>query len=107
MNKECCKLEIYVPETHVEAVKKAIFDAGAGKIGNYDCCCWQTSGVGQFRPLPGSKPFLGTADIVEKVDEIKLELICHCDLIPTVIVALRQAHPYETPAFQYWPVKMD
>lgn len=103
----CCKLEIYVPETHVEAVKKAIFDAGAGQIGNYDCCCWQTSGVGQFRPLPGSKPFLGSANAVEKVDEIKLELICLSELIPAVIAALRQAHPYETPAFQYWPIKMD
>ena len=103
----CCKLEIYVPETHVEAVKKAIFDAGAGQIGNYDCCCWQTSGVGQFRPLPDSKPFLGAANVVEKVDEIKLELICLSELMPTVIAALRQAHPYETPAFQYWPIKMD
>lgn len=104
---ECYKLEIYVPETHAEAVKKAIFDAGAGQIGNYDSCCWQTSGVGQFRPLAGSNPFLGTAGVAEKVDEIKLELICRSDLISTVIGALKQAHPYETPAFQYWPIKMD
>ena len=51
------KLTFYVPETHLESVKQALFEKGAGKIGRYDCCCWQTKGVGQYRPLDGSDPF--------------------------------------------------
>jgi len=51
------KLEVYVPLTHAEELKTALFDAGAGRIGNYDCCCWQSVGTGQFRPLAGSNAF--------------------------------------------------
>lgn len=99
------KLEIYVPVTHAEELKTALFAVGAGKIGNYDCCCWQTSGTGQFRPLAGSNAFIGELDKIEKVEEIKLELICPEDKITEIIAALKKAHPYETPAFQYWTVK--
>ncbi len=56
------KLCYYVPESHLEVTKQAIFDAGAGRVGNYDCCCWQVRGQGQFRPLPGSQPFIGQAE---------------------------------------------
>ena len=105
MSENLMKLEVYVPETHVEELKTALFSAGAGKIGNYDCCCWQTSGTGQFRPQEGSNAFIGELDKVEKVEEIKLELICHENKMPEIISALKKAHPYETPAFQYWAVK--
>ena len=50
------KISVYVPENSVEKVKQALFDAGAGRIGNYDSCCWQTAGIGQFRPLENSNP---------------------------------------------------
>ena len=53
------RLDVYVPDSHVEAVKTAIFEAGAGYFGNYDSCCWQTGGTGQFRPLEGAHPFYG------------------------------------------------
>ncbi len=99
------RLEVYVPSTHLESVKQAIFAAGAGRIGNYDCCSWETVGTGQFRPLAGSNPFIGRADTVEKVAEHKVETVCAPELLPAVIDALKQAHPYETPAFQYWPVE--
>ena len=105
MSENFMKLEVYVPATHVEELKTALFSAGAGKIGNYDCCCWQTSGTGQFRPLEGSNAFIGELDKIEKVEEIKLELICPGDKITEIIAALKKAHPYETPAFQYWAVK--
>ena len=59
------KLCIYVPETHLEPLKEAIFDAGAGRIGNYDRCCWQVLGTGQFRPLDDSQPFIGERGQVE------------------------------------------
>ena len=100
-------IDVYVPETHAEAVKQAMFEAGAGRIGNYDCCCFQTVGRGQFRPLDGSRPFLGAKNRVEQVTEWKLEMICPEEKLRTVIAALRQAHPYETPAFQHWSVEME
>jgi structural toxin protein (hemagglutinin/hemolysin) RtxA len=104
---EFLKLEVYVPATHAEALKTALFSAGAGKIGNYDCCCWQTSGTGQFRPLEGSQAFIGEQGKVEKVDEVKIELLCREEEITKIVSALKEAHPYETPAFQYWKVKIN
>mgnify|MGYP001163787149 CR=1 FL=1 len=99
------KLEFYVPDTHLEEVKDAVFKAGAGRIGNYDCCCWETCGNGQFRPLDGSQPFIGESGKVESVREYKVEMVCAPGLIEQVIEALKDAHPYETPAYQYWEVR--
>ena len=70
------KLCVYVPEEHCEAVKRALFEAGAGKIGDYDSCAWQTKGEGQFRPLKGSDPYIGQEGSVERVPEYKVELVC-------------------------------
>lgn len=100
-------LQVYVPISHVEKVKLALFAAGAGRIGNYDSCCWQTTGVGQFRPLLGSTPHIGQTDELEQVEEVKLELVCQKADLQAVEMALRQAHPYETPAFFFWPVFSD
>jgi hypothetical protein len=93
------KLGVYVPDTHVEQVKSALFAAGAGRIGNYDSCCWQVLGQGQFRPLVGSNPHLGQQDAVEVVPEWRVELVCADEVLPAVIAALRASHPYEEPAF--------
>jgi hypothetical protein len=94
----------YVPESHVEEVKQAVFDAGAGRIGDYGCCAWQVRGMGQFQPMPGSQPFLGQPGRLERVDEFRVEMICSDDSMESVICALRDAHPYEEPAFHYWQV---
>ena len=101
------RIDVYVPETHADAVKDAMFAAGAGTIGNYDCCCFQTVGRGQFRPLDGANPFIGTVCKVEHVTEWKLEMICPENQLRAVIEALRKAHPYETPAFQHWRVEIE
>lgn len=101
-----CKLEVYVPEGYANSLKKALAAAGAGKLGTYDSCIWECSGTGQFRPLSGSTPFLGTEGQVETVAEIKLEMIVECSRLDAVLKTLRAAHPYETPAFQYWPVSL-
>lgn len=93
------KLVFFVPPSHLEPVKKAVFEAGAGKIGNYDQCCWQVLGAGQFRPLPGSEPFLGQKGETEQVDEYRVEMVCEEQNIASVISALRAAHPYEEPAY--------
>lgn len=89
----------YVPEENLQEVKAAVFAAGAGKIGNYDCCSFETRGLGQFRPLSGSNPYLGSQDKVEQVVETKVEMVVADDLIEEVIAALKKSHPYETPAY--------
>ena len=99
------KLEFYVPAEYAEEVKDAIFAAGAGKIGNYDCCSWETSGNGQFRPGDGSKPFTGEINALKKLPEIKVETVCDNKIIDKVVTALKNAHPYEMPAYSYWPVQ--
>ncbi|WP_059394644.1 hypothetical protein [Pseudomonas putida] len=96
------KLAFFVPASHVEVVKAAVFAAGGGRIGGYDHCAWQTLGQGQFRPLDGSQPYLGQTGQVEVVEEWKVELVVADDLITQVVAALRQSHPYETPAYEVW-----
>ncbi len=98
------KICVYVPEKSVENVKQALFDAGAGRIGNYDSCCWQSAGTGQFRPLAGSSPAIGSLDKIETVREVKIELVCADDLVNSAVQALRDSHPYEEPAFDVWPL---
>lgn len=93
------KLGLYVPVSHLERVKEALFAAGAGRIGNYEACCWQCPGQGQFRPLSGSQPFVGTAGRTETVEEYRVEMVCEDALLPRALAALRAAHPYEEPAF--------
>jgi len=98
------KLCVYIPEDALEQVKSALFAAGAGKIGEYEQCCWQSRGEGQFLPLSRSQPAIGRIGEVEKVAEYKVELVCEAGKLDGVIAALRASHPYEEPAFQYWRV---
>lgn len=90
---------VYVPVSDAENLKQALFDAGAGRYHNYDQCAWETSGRGQFRPLQGANPAIGTLNEREYVDEIKIETICTHDSIHRVLEALLEAHPYEEPAY--------
>lgn len=94
------KLCFFVPESHLETVKTAVFCQGAGKIGQYDQCCWQVKGVGQFRPLAGSQPFLGKENQLETVEEYRVEMVLEKDCLKSVIQALRKSHPYEEPAYE-------
>ena len=93
------KLCFYVPERFLEPVKDAVFAAGAGQLGRYDRCCWQVQGIGQFRPMPGSRPFLGREQVQEQVSEYRVEMLCEDSCIASVLSALVEAHPYEEPAW--------
>lgn len=92
-------ISFYVPEDHLETVKLALFNKGAGKMGNYDACAWQTPGQGQFRPLDGSTPFLGKQNTIETVKEFKVEMVCDAACLKSVLSELVTVHPYETPAY--------
>ena len=96
------KLVFFVPESHLESVKAAVFAAGAGAIGHYDQCCWQVLGQGQFRPLSGSNPYLGHANKLESVAEYRVEMVCADECIAQAVAALRTSHPYEQPAIDVW-----
>ena len=98
------KLNFYVPPSHLEQVKEAIFAAGAGAQGDYNQCCWQTLGKGQFCPLPGSDPYIGEVCQLTQVDEYKVEVLCEESKLLEVISALRLAHPYEEPAFECYSI---
>ena len=98
-NSPMYKITFYVPVSHVEVVKQAMFAAGAGRIGHYDCCAWQVLGVGQFRPLMGATPFLGEIDHIEQVAEYKVEMVCATEHIMLALATLKASHPYEEPAY--------
>ena len=100
------KLCFYVPVTHLDEVKLAVFNAGAGRYGKYEHCAWQILGQGQFKPLAGSQPFLGQPDQLEVVPEYKVETICEDSYLGEVIRALKAAHPYEEPAFDIHEIEV-
>lgn len=93
------KLTFYVPTDSSNTVKEAVFAVGAGRIGEYDSCCWEVLGQGQFRPLEGSNPHIGVKGTLEYVQELRVEMVCSRQAINAVIEALKAAHPYETPAY--------
>lgn len=95
-------LVFFVPSSHLEEVKAAVFKAGAGTIGFYEACSFQVQGVGQFKPLAGSTPFLGSTGSVEYVDEWRVEVVVPDATVTDVITALLPAHPYETPAYHLY-----
>ncbi|MEH6575933.1 MAG: YqfO family protein [Amphritea sp.] len=96
------KLAFFVPQSHLESVKTALFAAGVGTIGDYDSCCWQTLGEGQFRPLAGSDPHIGSQGRVERLAEWKVEMVCADEIIGQAVEVLKQAHPYEEVAYDVW-----
>ena len=98
-------LFVYVPLSASEKIKNALFEAGAGHYEKYDQCSWESSGIGQFRPLEHSSPFLGSLDTLEKVEEIKIEMICECHKIKEVLKRLKEVHPYEEPAYGVIEIK--
>ncbi len=98
------QLVFYVPETHKEEVKDALFNAGAGRYEDYDCCSFESAGTGQFRPLDKANPFIGESGKLEKVKEYKVEMVVPDDQIKKVTEELIRSHPYEEPAYSIWKI---
>lgn len=96
-------LRLYVPGSHAEIVKAAICDAGAGAIGNYDCCSFECNGTGSFRPLPGSDPFVGKTGELFIGEEMAIDAIVPVSKVGDVERAIVETHPYETPAYTFTP----
>lgn len=98
------KWVIFVPPGHAEAVRAAAFAAGAGHIGNYAHCSFSVAGSGQFLPLDGSSPAIGTPGSVEHVSEDRVEVVAPARLRADVLASVRAAHPYEEPALDVLPL---
>ena len=96
------KLAVFVPADALDAVRDALFAAGAGRIGDYERCSWYTEGTGTFRALPGASPTVGAVGEEEHVPELRLETVFPAERRDEVIAALRAAHPYEEPAFDVY-----
>jgi hypothetical protein len=96
------KLVVFVPADALDAVREAVFAAGAGRIGAYVRCSWYTEGTGTFRALPGASPSVGEVGTEEHVPELRLETVFPAGRQDEVVAALRAAHPYEEPAFDVY-----
>ncbi len=96
---ELDKWVTFVPVEHTDAVRAALFDAGAGRIGDYSQCSWSVTGAGQFLPGAAATPVIGAPGALERVVEDRVEVIAPARLRTRVLAALRAAHPYEEPAF--------
>jgi hypothetical protein len=96
------KLVVFVPAQALDAVRDALFDAGAGRIGDYERCSWYAEGTGTFRALPGANPTVGEVGEEERVSELRLETVFPEEQQDEIVAALRRAHPYEEPAFDVY-----
>ena len=93
---------MFVPREALDAVREALFAAGAGHIGDYEHCSWYTEGTGTFLGGEGTSPSVGQAGREERVNELRLETIFPEERQDEVVAALRRAHPYEEPAFDIY-----
>ena len=98
------KLVVFVPAQALDAVRDAVFAAGAGRIGDYERCSWYTEGTGTFLGGEGANPTIGERGREERVPELRLETVYPAELEEEVVRALREAHPYEEPAFDLYPL---
>jgi dinuclear metal center YbgI/SA1388 family protein len=99
------KIVTFVPESDLKKVRQALWDAGAGVIGNYRNCSFHLHGTGTFFGTEAANPAVGQSGQLESVDEVRLEVVCPLKLLDAVLAALRTAHPYEEPAVDVFSVK--
>jgi dinuclear metal center YbgI/SA1388 family protein len=99
------KLVTFVPAGHLEEVARALFAAGAGRIGDYAECAFHAPGTGRFRAPEHGRPFIGRPGRAERADEERLETVLAADHRRRVVAALAAAHPYEEPAYDLYPLR--
>lgn len=99
------KLVVYVPEDHADAVREAVCNAGAGQIGKYAQCSFAAPGEGTFLPIDGAQPYIGQVEKLERVRELRLEMVVPEAVMPDVLAAMRRAHPYEEIAYDIFSIE--
>jgi dinuclear metal center YbgI/SA1388 family protein len=99
-----CKLVVFVPATHVKAILSALFELDAGRIGSYSCCSFRTEGIGTFLPDDDAAPAIGQTGTLSEVPENRIEIVVSRDSLYKLVDALKQVHPYETMAYDVYPL---
>ena len=99
------KLVVFIPKESLNQVDQAIFNAGGGKIGNYEECHFRTSGIGTFKPTDLANPSIGESGIKSQVEEYRVEYLVNNYQISSILTAMNQAHPYEEVAFEVYPIQ--
>lgn len=100
------KIVVYVPESHADALREAMGNAGAGKIGNYSHCTFSIKGTGRFKPESGANPTIGEVGKLEAVPEERIETVCSEEKLQGVLKAIKETHPYEEPATDVYPIEL-
>lgn len=98
------KIEVFVPQAHMQRLRETIGEAGAGRIGNYDHCMTVSQVQGSWRPLAGATPFDGEVGKLSQAPEYKIEVNCKRELVKQVMRAIRANHPYEEPVINIIPL---
>lgn len=93
------QIYFYTPQASIETIKKAMFKAGAGKVGNYQACAWQVLGKGQFTPLASATPYIGNKEQLIELDEYRVEMVCEASRLKAALTAMIKAHPYQEVAY--------
>lgn len=104
MDENFCKLEIFIPESHLEVLAEALRSVDAGHIGKYDGCFSYASVTGCWRPLPGSAPYLGREGELSREPELKVEVTCLRSRAAETVAAVKRVHPYEEPVINVIPL---
>ena len=94
---KCYKLEIFIPETHFDALRDALQSVDAGHIGNYDCCLSYSKVTGTWRPLSGTDPYIGKENEISEEEELKVEVTVKEERLEETLDAVKKVHPYEEP----------
>lgn len=104
MDESFCKLEIFIPESHLEVLAETLRAVDAGHIGRYDGCFSYVPVTGCWRPLPGSVPYLGREGELSREPELKVEVTCLRSRAAETVVAVKRVHPYEEPVINVIPL---
>lgn len=99
-----CKLEIFIPKTHLSQLQSALQNVDAGHIGNYDSCLSYSEVIGTWRPLENAKPYLGKVDNISQEPELKVEVRILAENLNITLEAIKRIHPYETPVINIIPL---
>ncbi len=98
------KLEIFVPQTHLRELQRALQQVDAGHIGNYDSCMSYSPVMGCWRPLEGTDPFIGVQGEISEEHEYKVEVTIKAENLKATIAAVKAVHPYEEPVINALPL---
>jgi len=100
------KITVNVPTDHADAVRTAMGEAGAGRLGNYQYCSFSIKGTGRFIPQNGAQPAIGKVGEFEAVEEEMIEVLCEESRLEKVVEAIEKFHPYEEAGITLFPVQV-